>query len=67
MKRRFYTDGWHDRGSFSFYVEDGRLIRGMSYYGSPMYPYRYSPKYDRLDNVSGVPAYYGVLKTVCWH
>lgn len=68
MKRKFYTDGWHDRGSFAFYVEDGRLIRGQFYgEGAAVYPYRYDPEYHCLANVSGVSAYYGVLKTVCWY
>ena len=65
-KRDSYADGWHEKGTLSFYVEDGRLIRGVRD-GVPVYPYQYDKKYDHHTNVSGIPARYGVLAKVSWH
>ena len=63
MKRKVYTDGWHERCGLSFYVENGRLIRGVMD-GRTMYPYRITK--DGMDNVSGIAAKYGLMNWVCW-
>lgn len=65
MKRTVYSDGWHDRGELSFYVEGGRLLHGVWDETTTVYPYRPSP-YGGFDNVSGITARYGVLRTVYW-
>ena len=65
-KRRIYTDGWHDiNDRFGFWVENGCIIRGIRS-GLAVYPYRPNRRFGGLDNVSGVSAYYGVLKTLTW-
>lgn len=65
-KKGFYADGWHEKDGISFFVENGCLIRGVCG-GVTVWPYRYDKKYDHHTNVSGIPARYGVLKTVSWH
>ncbi len=64
-KRAIYKDGWHDAGDLEFYVENGKLLRGVID-GRTVYPYR-ACKTGGFDNISGVSAYYGVLKTVSWY
>lgn len=63
-KRTRYIDGWHEAGYIDFFVENGRLIRGVMD-GRTVYPYR-PVRSGGMDNVSGVSAYYGVLSTVEW-
>lgn len=64
-KRDFYADGWHEKDSLSFFVEEGRLLRGVRG-GVTVWPYQYDKKYDHYTNVSGIPARYGVLRKVIW-
>lgn len=58
MKCNIYKDGWHTAtGTFSFYVENGKLIKGLRY-GDPfgpklIYPYKWSKKLNCYNNVSG--------------
>ena len=69
MKRNIYKDGWHTvTGTFSFYVENGKLIKGLRY-GDPfgpklIYPYKWSKRLNCYDNVSGITARYGCWKNV---
>ena len=71
MKRNIYKDGWHTATeTFSFYVENGRLIKGLRY-GDPfgpklIYPYKWSKRLNCYDNVSGITARYGCWKNVTW-
>lgn len=65
MKRTVYIDGWHDRDGWSFYVENGCLMRGVLGGDTPVYPYKPSC-YGGFDNVSGITARYGVLRKVYW-
>lgn len=65
MKRMVYADGRHDRGELSFYVEGGPLLHGVWDETTTVYPYRPS-LYGGFDNVSGITARYGVLRTVYW-
>ena len=66
-----YKDGWHTAtGTFSFYVENGKLIKGLRY-GDPfgpklIYPYKWSKRLNCYDNVSGITARYGCWKNVTW-
>lgn len=69
-KRTVYLDGWHRSGKLKFYVEDGRLIRGVladSERVSRVSPYQYDKRLGCLVNVSGIRATYGVLNRVEWH
>ena len=71
MKRNIYKDGWHTATeTFSFYVEHGKLIKGLRY-GDPfdpklLYPYKWSKRLNCYDNVSGITARYGCWKNVTW-
>ena len=71
MKCNIYKDGWHTATeSFSFYVENGKLIKGLRY-GDPfgpkiIYPYKWSKRLNCYDNVSGITARYGCWKNVTW-
>ena len=71
MKHNIYKDGWHTATeTFSFYVENGRLIKGLRY-GDPfgpklIYPYKWSKRLNCYDNVSGISARYGCWKNVTW-
>ena len=59
--KNHYSDGWHEvkNSSLSFYVEDGKVLRGTTGEGTsyrPVYPY-----------IKATPtAYKGVLSTLTW-
>ena len=68
--KNYYSDGWHDvkNSSLSFYVEDGKVLRGTAGEGAScrsVYPYRYSKKQDCYIKVTAA-AYKGVLSTLTW-
>ena len=68
--KNHYSDGWHEvkNSSLSFYVEDGKVLRGTTGEGTsyrPVYPYRYSKKQDCYIIVTPT-AYKGVLSTLTW-
>ena len=73
-KRTTYTDGWHkakEYGNLEFYVENGRLIKGLLHVGGidgvkAVYPYEWLPAYNCYSNVSGVTATYGCYKKYSW-
>ena len=71
MKCNIYKDGWHTATeTFSFYVEHGKLIKGLRY-GDPLgpklvHPYKWSKRLNCYDNVSGITARYGCWKNVTW-
>ena len=73
-KRTIYTDGWHkakDFGTLEFYVENGRLIKGLVYVGTPrrmktVYPYEWKQECNCYSKVSGVTATYGFYKNYLW-
>lgn len=71
MKCNIYKDGWHTATeTFSFYVENGKLIKGLRY-GDPfdpklVYPYKWSKRLNCYDNMSGITARYGCWKNVTW-
>ena len=73
-KRTTYTDGWHkakDFGTLEFYVENGRLVKGLVYVGTPkriktVYPYEWKPECNCYSKVSGVTATYGFYKNYLW-
>lgn len=71
MKRNIYKDGWHTASeTLSFYVENGRLIKGLNYddsFGPKLvYPYKWIERLNCYDNVSGTSAHYGCLKNITW-
>ena len=70
MDRNIYKDGWHDAKNekLSFYVENGRLIRGTIGEGAncrTIYPYRYDKRQKCYVRVEP-RARYSVLDTVSW-
>lgn len=67
MKRNIYKDGWHTASeTLSFYVENGRLIKGLTYGSKLVYPYKWRTRLNCYDNVSGITARYGCWKDVNW-
>lgn len=67
IKRTVYVDGWHQSGKLEFYVENGRLIRGVWADSERVSPYQYDKRLGCLVNASGIRATYGVLNRVEWH
>lgn len=71
MKRNNYKDGWHTvTETLSFYVENGKMIKGLSY-DNPfepklVYPYKWIERLNCYDNVTGMTARYGCLKNIIW-
>lgn len=71
MKRNIYKDGWHTASeTLSFYVENGKMIKGLSY-GDPfgpklVYPYKWSKRLNCYDKMVGITARYGCWKNVTW-
>lgn len=73
-KRTTYADGWHkakDFGTLEFYVENGRLVKGLVYVGTPkrmkiVYPYEWKQECNCYSKVSGVTATYGFYKNYLW-
>lgn len=64
-KRTGFADGWHEKGKLSFYVEDGRLVRGT--WGDEKTVYPYLPCKDGgYDNASGIKASYRNVARVSW-
>ena len=39
MERMNWKDGWHKAGNFSYYIENGIFVRGLTYDSMPIYPY----------------------------
>lgn len=49
-----YVDGWHKIEGYDVYVENGRVMHGVSYNGTrTTYPYVHNFNDGGLDNVSG--------------
>ena len=44
MERMNWKDGWHKAGNFSYYIENGIFVCGLTYDGMPIYPYIYRSK-----------------------
>ena len=73
-KRTTYIDGWHkakEYGNLEFYVEGGRLIKGLLHVGGidgvkVVYPYEWVPAYHCYSKVSGRTARYGCYKKYRW-
>nr|UVY52691.1 MAG: hypothetical protein [Bacteriophage sp.] len=71
MQRNTYKDGWHKATeTLSFYVENGKLIKGLRC-GDPfgpklVYPYKGSKRLNCYDNMAGITARYGCWKNVTW-
>ncbi len=55
-KRTVYLDGWHQSGKLEFYVENGRLIRGVWADSERVSPYQYDKRLGCLVNASGIRA-----------
>ena len=64
VPRMSWKDGWHEDGKLDYYIENGRLIRGV-YNGLTVYPYVYS-KYGGYDNASGIKANKRNYDRVIW-
>ena len=39
MERMSWKDGWHKTDRFSFYIENGIFVRGLTNDGKTIYPY----------------------------
>lgn len=65
-----YKDGWHEVSEYlRYYVEDGKLMRGVrsNGHGSERAVYPYKPsKHGGLDNCAGCPATYYWVSRVEW-
>lgn len=62
--RMSWSDGWHEDGKLDYYIEDGRLIRGVMY-GKTVYPY-VSCTPSGYNNVSGIKANKRNYNRVIW-
>ena len=53
MERMNWKDGWNKAGNFSYYIENGIFVRGLSHEGRPVKPFVKSKAggYDRVYNM----------------
>lgn len=64
QERMSWKDGWHTDGNLDYYIEDGRILRGI-YGGKTVYPYL--PCEDGgYDNASGIKANKRNYDRVSW-
>ena len=60
------SDGWHyTREGFRYYVEAGRIVRGVTSKEMTCYPYRWDAKYNCYTSVSPI-ATYSNLRRLTW-
>lgn len=66
-KRMSWKDGWHEWGQLNYYIEDGRLLRGV-WNGAPVYPYL--PAFEKYgggwDSAYGIRANKRNFNRVSW-
>ena len=66
MAKIRYKDGWHTTGNMAFYVENGRILRGVNNDMKTVYPYKYNKRHNCYDNVSGCEASNYNASVVVW-
>lgn len=64
QKRMSWSDGWHTDGALDYYIENGRIMRGI-YDGKIVYPYL-PCKEGGYDNASGIAANKRNYERVSW-
>lgn len=64
QKRMSWSDGWHTDGALDYYIENGRIMRGI-YDGKTVYPYL-PCKEGGYDNASGIAANKRNYERVSW-
>ena len=64
QKRMSWLNGWHTDGNLDYYIENGRILRGV-YDGKTVYPYL-PCKEGGYDNASGIAANKRNYNRVCW-